>query len=213
MIGGLHRPRRFTAVEEVIGDHVLRLAETEFFEPRGIIGPGVAHHHGRGAVEAIDEKPCLVIDREAERALNAGSTLGLQPIGGGRHEGREDCRIILRLDEAELAHAILVDVAAQAANLGGDAAHGLARPLGQEELHLCMLEIGVLFRIEVLEAFEVKRRHPVGVVPVKGEGHIEEGLDVCLAAHRPDADGLGHGQNGLTRAMEELKLGEGPREG
>ena len=98
----------------------------------------------------------------------------LQPGRCGFEQGGEHRRIVLGLEKTELAHAVLVAFAPQPADLRGNAAHRPCHSVGEEELHLGMLEIGVLLRVQMFEALEIERRHPVRVIAVDREGNDRE---------------------------------------
>ena len=167
----------------------------------------MTHQNRRRRLEALDEEAGFIVDREAEWALNGGGTALLQPGTCGVKQGGEDRGVIFGFDEAELANAVCVALAAQTAELRGDAACRPVAAKRKEEFGIGMPEIGIPLRVDMLQALDIERRHPVGIVGIDRERYVQEDPKVFLAAHRSDADGLAHGY-GLTSGPAELKLGE-----
>ena len=191
--GGADDARELGLVVVVIGDHVLRLGEAVLLDAGGVIGEAMAHHHVGRRIEAIDEEAHLVVDRKAEGPLDAGHATRFQPLAGGVKQGGKHRRLVGRFEKAKLAGPVPMTFKTQMVDLGGDAAHRLAVTLGQEKLHLGVLEIRVFFGIEVFEALKIERRHPVGVISIDVEGHIEKGALVVLGGDGPDGDWICHG--------------------
>ena len=64
---------------ETVGIEIAHLGIAAGFDKPSKIGGVVRHHDGRGRVEAFDEKPAFVIDRQAERAGEPRDAPGGRP--------------------------------------------------------------------------------------------------------------------------------------
>jgi hypothetical protein len=135
----------------------------------------MAHHHRRRMVEALDQQARLVPDGEAERPQRAGHVAAPQPRLGAVDQGRGDLGI-LRLEHAPLAGAGAHMLEHELVDLGGDPPDRPAVALGEEQTGLGMLEPGVGPGVEQPVHLGLQGRHPVRVVPVEGEGEVDEAL-------------------------------------
>lgn len=80
-----------------------------------------------------------------------------------------------------------------------DLADDLAVSLGEEELRVRMLEIGVLFAAKKAGVELGRHRDPARVVAMELRGKAEEGLEVLRGGHRPD--GYRHNSHLMRRRL------------
>ena len=55
-----------------------------------------------------------------------------------------------------------------------------------------MLEIGIVFGLEVELAFQQQGRHPIGIAAIDLEGQVMEVAPLRLGLYRDDSDSLAH---------------------
>src|SRR6056297_2605016 len=75
---------------------------------------------------AVDQQSALLIDRQIKWPGSLGHALVDKPFAGGVGQGPEDCRVVDRLELAELAHGRSTAFGLQRIDLGTDPSHGLS---------------------------------------------------------------------------------------
>ena len=88
-------------------------------------------------------------------------------------------------------------------DLGADPPDRLAVALGEEELHLAVLEVGVLLAVEELHPLEDQRRHPLRVVAVEAERDLDEALPLAPASAPAGSTRFPSGPQPTLWAMSE----------
>jgi hypothetical protein len=172
----------------VVREQVLDLGVAARLDPAAGIGRVVGHQQHRGAVEAPDHQPDLLVDRQAERTGDPLHALGAQPVLGRLEQGGEDRRIVLGDQAAEMAGVVVVALEIGAIDLRRDPPDHLAGAASEEELHLDMPKQRVLLRREGLVALDVEVRDVTLVAAVQPHRQLDEGLEVRLALDRRDGD-------------------------
>ena len=146
-----------------------------------VVAAGVAHHHRGRRVEAVDQEAGLVVDREGEGALNRhGARCFSQPDAAST-----SLRKISGSSSASMKPnwptPSSVALRAELAELRRDAAHHLGAAFSEEKLDLGVLEIGVLLRVQVLEAFEIELGDEVLVIRIEAKGRSRKACFPALS--------------------------------
>jgi len=76
--------------------------------------------------------------------------------------------------------------------LANDAAHRLLPAIGQEEGGATMLEIGIVFGLEMKAALQQQRRHPMRVIAINLERQAMEVVPLRFGLYRDDFDDVAH---------------------
>jgi hypothetical protein len=139
-------------------------------------------------LEAVDEDADVAVDREVERTEHASHALRAQPLLGAAEERGEHVGIVDRLERAEVAGRVVVALDAERVDLRGDPADRLAPAIGDEQLHLGVLEEGALRR-EIVPLLGAEWWHPGGIVGVDRVGQVEEIAQIASRPDRSDLDG------------------------
>ncbi len=156
--------------------------------------PGLEDH--RSPVVAIDEDADLVVGGEVHRAEDATAAFAARPLGGGAEQRGRHLGVVGALEEAEHRVFAALELVPAVVDLGADPADRLAVALREEVLGFGVLEVGVLLAVEELHPLEDQRRDPLRLVAVQPEGHLDEALQVALAANRLDSHAC-HGARNL----------------
>ena len=190
--------RRAAVVLTVVREEVHRLAEAVALDQPLIVGRVVRHHDEGRAIEAADQQPDVVVDRQVLGPANQ-----LHPFRAEERRRRveERSRHLLAVDRLEqpeeaglLAVARHVRVVHDRRDAPGDVAARVAR---EEQLHVGVLEERVLRRIQEILPLHEQRRHPVRVSAIDGPGEADEML--LLTGGRYRLDHHGHGMRVLLK--------------
>src|SRR5437763_7015918 len=165
---------------------VHRLLETRLLAEALVVGrmPGLLDH--RLALEALDQHPRLVVHREVHRTHHAVPPALPEPVGGGVQQRGQRLGVLLELQEAEHAPAVVVEVVKGVVALGADPAGHAAVPAGQEELRVGVLEVGVEALREEQPPLQPQRGNPDRLVSMQSVRQLDELPQVpagCDRAH------------------------------
>ena len=110
-----------------VGERVDGLAVTLRLDARRVVRPRMSHHEHRRRVEAFDQEPRFLVDRQAERAADAPHSLLAKPLLRGRRRARAKVSCaILRIEHPEESRGVGVALEVQRVDLRADPADGLA---------------------------------------------------------------------------------------
>ena len=126
--------------------------------------------HGRNGVEALHQQSHLVIDGEIEGSHQALAAPLPQPGRGGLEQDLGYLLVLDGLKEAPKAGAGAVGLVIQPVVVGGDAAHRLPVPEGQEILGLADFKEGTSALIQKAPLFRQQGRHPIRVILINTPG-------------------------------------------
>ena len=159
---------------EGVGDQVARLPVALLLDPRAVVARHVAHHQIRRRLEAVDQEAGLVVDREENGPVARRMPRALSHASAASNRAAKTSGSSSAFEEAEMAGGVGVALEMQPIDLGADppdrALAAECQPVGD----LGMLEIGVLLGVEVLQALEHQRLHPISdrprrAAPASGE--------------------------------------------
>ena len=170
----------------------------------------MAHHDVGRRLEALDQETALVVDREAEGPGHPAHAARSEPTLGGLEQGSEHLGIILGLEEAEMAGGIAVALQMQVIDLGADPPDRALVPDRQPVADLGVVEPRVLLGVQVLEALEHERLHPVPVARVERRRQQQESLQRGTILDPVDAQPGRHSRG--SRGARDQALAE-PRPG
>ena len=143
----------------------------------------------RFELEALDQDPALVVQREVHRPDHLGASARPQPGLGRAQQRVEHLRVLLELEEAEHPGAAAVEAVVGEVDLGADPAHDPPLAAGEEVLGFAVAEVGVQPAVEEDATLEPQRRHPRGAL-VQPEGELDELTDL------PEPAGWAHLHHG-----------------
>ena len=135
-------------------------------------------HDRRRRVEAFDEHPRFLVDRQRERPAHHGHSTARKPLLGSPDQRRCYLLVVDRIEEAEEPGIVLVNAKMFAVDLRRDPADRLSALPSREQRDLCMLEEGVLLRGQSVGNLHVERRHPGRVVAIHVESNLNEVFQV-----------------------------------
>ena len=121
-----------------------------------------------------------------DRAAHAPA---LQPRLGGLEQRCEHLGIVLALEKAEMPGRIAVALEMEPIDLGADPSDRAVAAQRQPVRDLGMLEVGVLLGVQMLQALEQERLHPVRVARVQPRRHLQKLLQRAPVLDRLDAQG------------------------
>jgi len=169
-----------------VGDEVHRLSIAEPLdlppgERRGMIRP-----HDMGLLEALDEKPGLVVDRQAERPPDKPHVPAAKERFGCGEQRLEHGGIVDRVDEAEKAARVFELLQMRGFNRGDDPADRLPVQERDEGLHNILAPEGRAPRIEDHTDFVMERFDPVRVCRLRAPSCCDEGRHSRAIVDRND---------------------------
>ncbi len=129
---------------------------------------------------------------------------GLRPVARGLKEHRGYLLVLEALEVAEEAHALLVKLIVQVVDDGGDGAHHPPVPPRQEELHVGVLEKGIVPGTEELHPLPEEGRHPARVIPVEPPRKGDKLLELRLTTNELYCS-LGHATSPLDRLRRKRR--------
>ncbi len=170
---------------------ILDLTVAEGLDVARVLGRVVRHHYERIGAEGVDLEARAVVQRGVHRAAHRVAPQPPRPpldVGEQGFGGRP----VACLEEAEEGEVVAMGSVVKVVVYGGHAPQDLAVALCKEELHLGVLEEGVLLRVELLALIDQQRRDPVRVAAVLLERVPDESLQVASRANasNPSHDDL-----------------------
>ena len=158
----------------------------------------------------LDQDPALVVRGEVGGADHPVAALAAEPLLGAVEQRLRRLRIVLALEEAEPAPAVVLERLEVVVDLGGDAADRPPVAQREEVLGAGVLEERVLPPVQELLALEQQRRHPVGRVAVQAEREPDEPTEVARRMDRPDLE-RPHGGGQASNADSHRRVQQGAR--
>ena len=173
---------------ELPHQQVHRLGQAGALEQLGVVAVGPRREDQRRPVVALEQHAALVVGGEVGGPDHPVAALPAQPLVGAVEERRGRLRVLLALEEAEPAPAVVLERLEVVVDLRGDAADDAAVAQREEVLGPPVLEEGVLAPVQELPALEAQRRDPVRLVTVQAEGQVDEATEVARRMDRPDLE-------------------------
>ena len=139
----------------------IALAMPGALEQRRVVAVRPRREDQRRALVALEQHAALVVGGEVGRPDHAVAALPAQPLLGAVEQRRRRLRVLLALEEAEPAPAVLLEALEVVVDLRRDPPDRAPVAQRQEVLGAAVLEERVLAPVEELLALEEQRRDPV----------------------------------------------------
>jgi len=134
----------------------------------------VAHHHAGRPFETLDEKPALVIDRQAERPRDPPHSALAQPTFCATEQGGEYVGFIDGIEEAKMTGYRIMPLYMPSVDLGADPADRPRSPARYPVGDLYITEERVSPSIEMLQPLGRQGLHPAWIAGENLSGHTDE---------------------------------------
>jgi len=153
----------------------------------------VCLEQGRRRVGALEQHARLIVDAEVRGSDHPFHAPGKQPLSSGIQQRPGNLEIFHHFEEAEATHTILEVLEPQMVHKDRHCSERLAAAAGPQQPDIGVVEEGIGFGIQAVQAFRDERRHPVLIAAVYPPWEAHEVEQVPATGDLFDADWSAHG--------------------